>query len=94
MYRLIFKNRWFSLGWVFLMIFSVVAFFSKGGGHEMLEQATEEVRASSGPIMGPGMAEMNGRVQADDGFSPDAPDIDSSEIDPESGEESGVEEQE
>ena len=74
MYRLIFKNRWFALGWVFLMIFSVVAFFGKGGGQEMLEQATDEVRAGSGPIMGPGMEEMNERVQDAGGFNPDTSD--------------------
>lgn len=76
MYRLIFQNRWFALGWVFLMIFSVVAFFGKGGGQEMLEQATDEVRAGSGPIMGPGVAEMNERVRDAGGFDPDAPDAD------------------
>lgn len=76
MYSLLFRSRWFALACVFLVIFSVVAFFAKGGGQETLETAASDIRASDGATLGPG---LSGTVDPhySSGFAGDTPGTDS-----------------
>lgn len=43
MMKLLFRNRWIALAWAAAMLVSVAVFFSDGGGHDMLEEATSEL---------------------------------------------------
>ena len=45
MYKQMFRNRWFAIGWVVLTLVSVAGFVSEGGGLSQFGKAGDEIRA-------------------------------------------------
>lgn len=45
MMQLLFRNRWLALMWVAVSLISIGSYFSEGGGHERIDQASAQLRA-------------------------------------------------
>lgn len=43
MFSLLFRNRWFALGWVALTLLSASLFVGKDGGADMIARSTERI---------------------------------------------------